>query len=1035
MQRRFGRRSLGVIAIRWSAALLLLGSTGSVFAGPPALRNPDVRVDTGRGLYAASSARRPQILLQGDRAYAVYLDQRYFLAFEPYINVSVNQGGTWNTTDRRLNKDGAGVPEGDTAYVYLSKPADAYVFVLFLSNDGLQSIPSVVASPDGGETWKPQVDLAFADSNSREGFSIASAAGGKGYVLWSDNRLNLSGDKSVWLRRTTDGGSTWLTGQQVNVNEASPPPCILDKHEASTQPVMCTDGGSRLLVAWRDKRSATNPCTYVTAPGRIVLRYSTNGGTTFFPASETRLDRADGTPGTESQRPAIACNASEFATVVWEDARAGATSWNIYANVSQDGGVTWRSVDVRVSGGGPAGKQARNAKVAVGAGNPAPIYVAWEDNRDGGKDLYFSHSDDAGQTWATPQRLTTIASPTATPLENWDLSADGTAVTVAWSADNRPGPPTTRRSDVFEVHSTDGGVTFLPAQRLDLGTGPNVFDSAEPDGGAAGTGHIAIYADLRNDVAADPDRPRHDLYSGGSGTSVDPNDADADGLARANDNCPDYPNLDQRDRDSDGRGNLCDPHPDDPDNDRDLDGIASNLDNCPLRHNSNQDDTDADGWGDACDLCAGTADQLQRDLDRDGTGDGCDGDIDGDGVANTSDGDDDSDGWTDASENCPTVPNQRQQDEDHDGRGDDCDTDDLIVSNVNIRPDALQPPRMDWDKEPGASSYNVYVGVADRLATGHPGFCYAPSLSFYVAHLAAQPDPGQILWFLVTAKNGSGTEGSAGARSDGTKRPKPSPCDETAARDWDLDGFINARDNCRFDANADQTDRDKDGPGDVCDRFPGDPLDDEPDRDGVGSDVDNCPFIANRDQADADLDRIGDSCDDCPTEYDPLQRDSSGDGIGDACDPDSDGDGVPNAIDADDDNDGVSDATDDCAFTADSSQSDQDHDGTGDACDVDDREINDVDFSRGSRERIEWTLEQGAASYSVYTDLVSNIRPGGPYGSCFVPGTTLSWAEVPGTPAPGQARYYLVTGWFSGAQGTAGRASDGGVRTVPSGCQ
>ena len=48
--------------------------------------------------------------------------------------------------------------------------------------------------------------------------------------------------------------------------------------------------------------------------------------------------------------------------------------------------------------------------------------------------------------------------------------------------------------------------------------------------------------------------------------------------------------------------------------------------------------------------------------------------------------------------------------------------------------------------------------------------------------------------------------------------------------------------------------------------------DDESDGDGDGvfDDVDNCPFISNPDQADFE-----------------------GDGIGDACDPDTDGDGLP----------------------------------------------------------------------------------------------------------------------------------------------
>ena len=47
------------------------------------------------------------------------------------------------------------------------------------------------------------------------------------------------------------------------------------------------------------------------------------------------------------------------------------------------------------------------------------------------------------------------------------------------------------------------------------------------------------------------------------------------------DNCPDIPNPDQADSDSDGVGTECD--------------------NCPDDFNPGQEDADADGVGDACD--------------------------------------------------------------------------------------------------------------------------------------------------------------------------------------------------------------------------------------------------------------------------------------------------------------------------------------------------------------------------------------------------------------------------------------------------
>jgi hypothetical protein len=62
------------------------------------------------------------------------------------------------------------------------------------------------------------------------------------------------------------------------------------------------------------------------------------------------------------------------------------------------------------------------------------------------------------------------------------------------------------------------------------------------------------------------------------------------------------------------------------------------------------------------------------------------------------------------------------------------------------------------------------------------------------------------------------------------------------------------------------------------------PINLDPDNDGVLADIDNCPAAHNPGQEDTDSDTVGDSCDNCIAAANPAQDDADLDGIGDACD-------------------------------------------------------------------------------------------------------------------------------------------------------
>jgi hypothetical protein len=128
--------------------------------------------------------------------------------------------------------------------------------------------------------------------------------------------------------------------------------------------------------------------------------------------------------------PTLAADPSGHVYVAWQDARHG--GWDIYLNMSSDFGKTWRTESVRLNAGPPGEAEAQLPKIALdGQGTVA---VAWQEDRgdDQQEGIYLTWSTDFGKTWLNPDiRVDAQESGGAALNPQVAMLRDGTSV-IAW---------------------------------------------------------------------------------------------------------------------------------------------------------------------------------------------------------------------------------------------------------------------------------------------------------------------------------------------------------------------------------------------------------------------------------------------------------------------------------------------------------------------------------------------------------------------------------------------------------------------------
>jgi len=202
-------------------------------------------------------------------------------------------------------------------------------------------------------------------------------------------------------------------------------------------------------------------------------------------------------PGIAEQTdPDVEVDANGYLYAVWEDERNGGR--DIYFSRSIDGGATW-SANTMVNDLGSGA--CYDPDVDVDANGH--IYVVWQQLT--GKDIYCARSTDGGVSWGAPVMVNGSADK-----NQWDpcLVADrrpGTAgnLVVAW-ADNRNygscTSPVCHYDDIYAACSFDGGQSWGTNTLVTRGDTPQDKRASYPEMAISGSRVSLIYRNASGDI-------------------------------------------------------------------------------------------------------------------------------------------------------------------------------------------------------------------------------------------------------------------------------------------------------------------------------------------------------------------------------------------------------------------------------------------------------------------------------------------------------------------------------------------------------
>ena len=337
------------------------------------------------------------------------------------------------------------ITDGSSPFAWQVEPTMAInrsgtIFAGWKETDGPEAAGLRVGSSystDQGQTWAP--NILQNQSHPNRGCHNSDPW----MALGPDDRVHyayLEYDCGSYFNvQNTTTGTDWGTVHTVVGNGG-----LVDKD------AMWVDPSNRIYAIWDEGNV-------------LAVTWSDNGGATWKKPFVNPQD----SPSSNVLGTVIETAANGTVYVVWWDFSQS----NIYFDWSSDRGTTWHT-DKRVndrdgsaSGGGwQLSIPAMNVDQNSGA-----IYVAWPDMRNGNLDIYMSGSTDGGLTWSANKRINDASGSTTQYMVDLAIDSHGT-VHAAWE-DQRSGA-----WNIYYSNSTDGGATWAANLRVSSADTPGSYN-------------------------------------------------------------------------------------------------------------------------------------------------------------------------------------------------------------------------------------------------------------------------------------------------------------------------------------------------------------------------------------------------------------------------------------------------------------------------------------------------------------------------------------------------------------------------------